>query len=114
MDDAQRSLRLGRINAKGMEVATKLSSLLAGKDVSLIELAELTKGGEPAETKEQRLRRFLDQVNASRARLLNKAGAAPYGACLGCGSPLADGALDEMPWVERCAPCVSKDTADRA
>jgi RNA polymerase-binding transcription factor DksA len=111
MDDPTRALRLRRINAKGLEIANKLAELLAGQDVRLSDF-ELT-GGEPGETKEQRLRRFLSSINAARTRLLGHSDAAPYGECLACGVELPAGALDEMPWVERCPPCAASDAADR-
>lgn len=111
MDDPTRALRLRRINAKGLEIATRLSELLAGQDVRLADF-ELT-GGKPGETKEQRLRRFLASINGARARLLGQGAAPPYGECLACGVELPAPALDEMPWVERCPPCARSDAADR-
>ncbi|MCB9787116.1 MAG: hypothetical protein H6744_10540 [Deltaproteobacteria bacterium] len=46
MDPDRRDLLLRRINAKGLEVATKLSELLAGKDVRLDDF-ELTGDEDP-------------------------------------------------------------------
>lgn len=46
---------------KGREVSSKLEDILAGKDATLDDF-ELKKDGEPAETKEKRLRRYLDHL----------------------------------------------------
>ena len=99
---ARRSLRLKRINAKGLEVATKLSDLLANKDVTLADLEGLTDLGRSQ--KEVRLRAYLDQINAARQRLLDGS----FGACLSCDVPLGDAVLDEQPWLERCRVCSAR------
>ncbi len=103
MDEARKQLRLKRINDKGLGVATRLSELLAGKDVDLGAIG--LSGPELVDDKEMRLRGFLDQINAARQRLLSGA----YGVCLACGAPFPDAALDEMPWIERCSDCVAED-----
>jgi len=95
--------RLEAINRKGWDVAQKLIELKANQDITLEELADLH-GGEPGATPEERLRQFLDQINAARARLL----ANEYGFCLDCEEPLPDAVLDETPWVERCSVCVHR------
>ena len=101
-DAAQRSLRLQRINQKGLEVATKLAGLKAGQNITL---ADMGTGLERAGlTKEERLRNYLDLINASRTRLLSGPGGG-YGRCLACGVELTPAALDELPWTERCGDC---------
>lgn len=103
MDEASRQLRLKRINAKGLGVATRLSELLAGKDVDLGAIG--VSGPDLVDDKEMRLRDFLDQINGARQRLLSGG----YGACLACGAPFPEAALDEIPWIERCADCEAAD-----
>ena len=98
---ARRSLRLKRINAKGLEVATRLSDLLANKDVTLADLEGLVELGRSQ--KEVRLRAYLDQINAARQRLLD----GTLGACLSCDVPLGDAVLDEQPWIECCSACLA-------
>ena len=98
---ARRSLRLKRINAKGLEVATRLSDLLANKDVTLADLEGLAELGRSQ--KEVRLRAYLDQINAARQRLLD----GTPGVCLSCDVPLGDAVLDEQPWIERCSACLA-------
>jgi RNA polymerase-binding transcription factor DksA len=95
-------LRLQRINQKGWEVAQKLQSLKAGQDVSFAQLGKLFADG-PRETPEERLRRYLDQINRARTRLQD----GTYGHCSGCGKALAIPQLDEMPWVEYCRACAA-------
>lgn len=104
-------LRLQRINAKGMEVATKLSELLAGKEVSFADLELGGPGGRllAREKKEARLRNFLATINGARSRL--QAGGDVYGRCIACSVPLADPLLDERPWVEVCDPCFKAGAA---
>jgi RNA polymerase-binding transcription factor DksA len=95
--------RLQAINRKGWDVAQKLIELKANQDITLEELADLH-GGEPGATPEERLRQFLDRINAARTRLIEN----DYGLCLDCEEPLDDAALDETPWVERCSACVHR------
>ena len=99
-DDERRALRLGRINQKGLEVATKLAELKAGQNVTLADMASPGLDIE-AMTKEERIRAFLDLINASRTRLMS----GDYGRCRSCDAMLGPAALDEVPWTERCADC---------
>lgn len=101
MSDDTTQLRLKRINAKGWEVNEKLTALLAGKDLDLSSIG--ISGVDMIDDKEQRLRGFLDMINAARKRL----NAGPYGACLACGEPFAPAALDEQPWLEVCSNCAA-------
>ena len=101
-EQARRTLRLTRINQKGLEVATRLADLKAGQNITLADM--LVPGLDiEAITKEARVRAFLDMINASRTRL----GTDGYGRCLACGSGLSPGALDETPWLERCGGCAA-------
>jgi hypothetical protein len=101
-DTARHSLRLTRINQKGLEVATRLAALKAGQNITLADM--LVPGIDmEAITKEARVRAFLDLINASRTRLATEA----YGRCLSCGCDLDPPALDETPWLERCVECAA-------
>ena len=99
-DTARRDLRLGRINQKGLEVATRLAELKAGQNISL---ADMESPGLDIEamTQEERIRAFLDLINAARTRLMS----GDYGRCLACDAELTPAALDELPWTQRCADC---------
>jgi len=105
-DAARRSLRLTRINQKGLEVATRLSDFKAGQNITL---ADMQVPGLDIEaiSKEARIRAFLDLINASRTRL----GTEAYGQCLACKCSLDALALDETPWLERCADCAADKAA---
>ena len=105
MSSDKSQFRLQRINAKGMEIATTLAELLAGKDVSLEALSTLRPFDDPTLDKEARLRAFLTQINAARVRLGD---GDSFGRCLACEQPLADAALDEYPWLERCVSCLQR------
>jgi len=98
------SLRLNRINAKGLGVANKLIELMAGKEVDLSDLGDPS-GLDLIDKKEMRLRAFLSQINQAREHLDTDA----YGLCPSCGITFDDGTLDETPWIERCADCVAAD-----
>lgn len=108
--DDRSKLRLERINKKGLEVATKLAELKAGKDVSLKDFGLVMDKEDTVEKKERRLRAFLDQINASRTRL-NAGDEGNYGKCLACGTEFDDPTLDETPWIERCGDCVAAKKA---
>ena len=97
--DTRTTLRLKRINQKGLEVATKLAELMANKDVTL---ADFEGGVELGRAdKEIRLRAFLTRINSARERLLS----GTYGVCDDCPTPYSDAALDEQPWRDRCSSC---------
>ena len=81
--------------AKGSDVADLLEQVLAGKDVDLG--AGIPQLG--ADDKELRLRRFLELID----RGVKRAGTDRFGRCAVCGEALAQAALDEQPWTERCA-----------
>jgi hypothetical protein len=83
------------ILAKGKEVADKLERVLNNKNVSLEEIS-LFKDDEPAETKEKRLRRFLDHLMAR----LRKVEDPRFGYDTERGAFLSVPELDEMPWID--------------
>lgn len=93
-------LRLEHINKKGWAVAQKLMAVKARQNLDLSDIKGATMD-DLDEPPEVRLRRYLDQINRARARLQS----GEYGSCLQCGAPFSAGQLDEMPWVELCAPC---------
>lgn len=90
----------GRIMRKGLQVATLLSDVLAGKDKAK-ELAalKLTPGIRP----EEALRMYLDLIESK--RVLLDAGDDRFGRCDRCGADLGELALREMPWADRCPRC---------
>lgn len=94
--------RLEHINQKGWEVAQRLAKVKAGQNLRLEDIKGLT-ADDVQETPEERLRRFLDQINAARTRLSTD----DYGKCLQCGAPFQPAQLDEMPWVELCHGCAA-------
>jgi len=81
--------------AKGREVSSKLEEILAGKDVSLDDFG-LKMNGEPAETKEKRLRRFFDLL----MRRLRVVDSPRFGYDPEAGAFLPVSALDEAPWID--------------
>ena len=86
---------------KGLEIATLLADVLAGKDKAR-DLQALAFGGKPGERPEEKLRRYLELIEAKRA-LLDAADDA-FGRCETCGIDLGITALREMPWADRCPP----------
>lgn len=86
------------ILAKGQEVASKLEQILAGKDITLAEIS-LFKNDEPAETREKRLRRFLDHLMA-RLKVVDHP---RFGWDAEAGAWKSVAELDETPWIA-CAP----------
>ncbi|MGM0576736.1 MAG: hypothetical protein ACQEXJ_13485 [Myxococcota bacterium] len=106
--DARTELRLQRINAKGLQVASKLADLMAGKDIDLNDMQGVWEGDEDRDD-EERLRTWLDAINAARHRIQSGA----YGRCLACDEPLDPAALDEIPWLERCPACEATDAPIR-
>ena len=100
MSTDQHALRLERINATGWEIAQRLAAVKSRQNMDLSDIKG-AKRDDTDEPPEVRLRRFLDQINQSRQRLATDA----YGKCTECGASFQPGQLDEMPWVELCAPC---------
>ena len=80
---------------KGSEINAKLVDLLNGKEVSL---ERLLGGGKPGETKEERLRRFLQLVDSRLVAIRNGS----YGRCQGCGEWLHFEKLEQVPWIDTC------------
>lgn len=88
------------LTRKGMDLYAVLSEVLAGKNATLATL-KLPHEQKPGERKEERLRRYLDQVSRAQKRLTTPA----WGKCVKCGAALADAVLNEAPWTEACAKC---------
>jgi hypothetical protein len=86
--------------AKGAELNDQLTRLLDGKEVAL---ETLVGGGDPGETPAERVRRFLDLIDAR----LGEIRAGTYGRCATCGERLGLARLEQMPWADRCAACAA-------
>lgn len=84
---------------RGLNLATLLSQVLAGKEPPALAAMLAAK---PGKRPEEVLRLALDQVEARRK--LIDAGDDRYGRCDICGVDLGVMALTEMPWADRCAP----------
>ncbi len=88
---------------KGLELYGSLSDVLAGKHITLATL-QLPHEQKTGERKEERLRRYLDQVVRAQGRL----GTQGWGRCVHCQQPLPDAVLDELPWTETCHACADR------
>jgi len=80
---------------KGKEVADKLERVLNKKDVDLEDMS-LFKNDEPAETKEKRLRRYLDHL----MKRLRSVDDPRFGFDPERGEFLSVTELDEVPWAD--------------
>lgn len=107
LTDSQKEQLRKRLLRKGGEIAKKLADVLAGKDVRLVELADLRGRGRPLVSPEQKLRAYLDLINERRKAL--EADDGTYGVCEICEAPLSWAELDQMPWATRCRECASKE-----
>ena len=87
------------IMKKGLEIATLLADVLAGKDKKR-ELDALPMYDKPGERPEEKLRRYLDHIESKRA--LIDADDDAFGRCEECAVDLGEPALREMPWADRC------------
>ncbi|MCC6623795.1 MAG: hypothetical protein IT385_21230 [Deltaproteobacteria bacterium] len=81
--------------AKGREVSSKLEDILAGKDATLDDF-DLKMDGEPAETKEKRLRRYFDHL-MQRLRVIDHP---RFGWDADKRAFLPIAVLDDAPWTE--------------
>lgn len=91
---------------KGMAVNQALVTLKANQNAKLLDL-KLPHERKPGMTKEEKLRRFLDQIIRAQRSL----GTAAYGICVDCQQPLPEAALDDTPWLEQCDRCAAKESA---
>ncbi|MCA9676606.1 MAG: hypothetical protein H6708_10530 [Kofleriaceae bacterium] len=91
-------LRVGLMR-RGLDLATLLAEILAGKDKQT-ELEALGLDARPGARPEELLRAALEQIEARR-RLLD-ASDDQYGRCDVCGVDLELAALGELPWADRC------------
>ena len=100
--DTRQRLRRALLD-KGMALATALTDLMAGK-ADKTRAAELPSAArKPGMTPIERLRAYLNHVEACRQRL--DADDDSYGRCDVCGDDLGLTALQEMPWADRCRTC---------
>ncbi len=99
--EARRDIRLRRLNHKGMDVYTKLSALLAGKDIILSEIG--LHGIDMIDDKEVRLRQFLGLINDARPMIQ----AEHYPAKIAGEETKRQLFLDENPWMEAAKPEVA-------
>ncbi len=86
---------------KGAEVSALLAEILAGQAVDPRALGGFGGTSRPGERPTERLRRFLDLIDAK----LHATRSGTYGFCAGCGEPLALAALTQMPWADKCLAC---------
>jgi len=84
-----------RLLAKGREISSKLEDILAGKDAKLEDF-DLKMDGEPAETKERRLRRYFDHV-MKRLRAVEHS---RFGYDPATRAFLPVATLDDTPWID--------------
>ena len=80
------------------EVSGKIEKILAGQD---LDLSTIELKPEPGETPLERLRRFKALLQET----LNAINRRETPRCLKCGGPIADAALDELPWATGCGRC---------
>jgi len=99
--EERKTMRLQRLNKKGMGVAGKLADLMAGKDISLSQIG--LNGIDMIDDKEQRLRAFLDMVNQSRKIILSD----DYASKIVGEDPKRQLFLDDNPWLEAAKPDVA-------
>lgn len=89
-----------RIMKKGLEIATLLADVLAGKNKSgALAALQLEPGIKP----EEALRMYLALIESKRALL--DADDDRFGRCERCEADLGELALREMPWADRCPRC---------
>ncbi|MCG8422616.1 MAG: hypothetical protein MJE77_32270 [Proteobacteria bacterium] len=105
-DEQTRAHYRAGILRKGKQIAEALADVLAGKE-RRIQLRELPASGQkPGMRLEERLRAYLDHVEACRALL--DASDDRFGRCRRCGVDLGELALAEMPWADRCPDCAAE------
>jgi RNA polymerase-binding transcription factor DksA len=84
---------------KGAELNEKLTKLLAGQQIHVEDLLN----AKPGETPIEKLRRYLNHVDAQIKDIA--AGAKSYGRCVVCGKPLSLAELEALPWADTCRGC---------
>jgi len=97
-DESTRTRFRAHIMTRGLELATLLAQVLAGKRPPS---AEALLAAKPWKRPEDVLRMALDQVE--RRRELLDADDDRFGRCDVCGVDVGELALGEMPWADRCA-----------
>ena len=81
---------------RGGVVASALSQLLDGLEVDLLTLGP---SGPPGDDPILRARALLSRID----RGIKSVGSRRFGRCAVCEAPLPAAALDEVPWLSRCA-----------
>ncbi len=103
-DEEIRARLRAELLRRGQLVATQLAALMAGKSPDLSAFPGLL-AGSPRQRLEDRLRAYLQLLNAQRVKL--ESGDASYGCCEQCGVALPLVVLEEMPWAQQCQSCAS-------
>jgi RNA polymerase-binding transcription factor DksA len=105
IDEQTRERLRKKLLKKGMEIATLLADVLAGKDRQrdLAALPAFT--DKPGLRPEEKLRIYLDHVEARRVLLVDRDPS--YGHCDKCNAELDLFELEEMPWADQCRACGS-------
>lgn len=98
-DEATAQRLRAQLMKKGGEIAALLADVLAGKDRTY-RMGALHLEDKPGERPEEKLRRYLDMVEAR--RVLFDANDDRYGRCDVCGVDLGVPTLEQMPWADRC------------
>ncbi len=83
-------------------VCGQIERVLAGQNITLADIP-LTHDPSPSETPLERLQAFKAVLNQTLAEI--NQGVART--CATCQQPLADAALDEMPWASVCQACTA-------
>ena len=86
---------------KGRELAEILAALLEGKKPA----GAATLAGQPGETPEEKVRRYMKDIQAKVDAINNNTGT--YGKCEKCGVELPYVELEQLPWADRCRRCGS-------
>ena len=80
--------------------ASQMEKILNGQNLRLQDIP-LPGEDDPREPPLARLRRFMDLLQQTRGRLDDP----DFGLCVGCEGPLSEQALQDTPWLTRCARC---------
>ncbi len=100
MSDPRDDRRIQRIQDKGWEVAQRIAKIKAGENVRIADMMGL-RDGPVGQTKEEKLRAWLDAINRARDRFHG----GDFGRCLDCAGSIRAEVLDETPWTELCGEC---------
>lgn len=105
-DQSTRARYRAALLRKGGQIAGELAEILGGKKKRM-PLGELPAAAQkPGMKPEERLRAYLEHVEACRRRLDAEDDA--FGRCRTCNQDLGSVVLDQMPWADRCQECAPK------